>query len=135
MADQNGRDVEDIIAADDARIAATASNRPQSLTPFLHDELVFTHSTGTRHNRDELIEFLDTHLTYHDMKRRDGEVRVLSDIGIMTGRLWSSFAFDDFEREVDTAFLSVWRRTPEGWKLFAWQASPIAIPKMPPKLG
>jgi hypothetical protein len=87
----------EILSLEDKRIAAMLAKDLKALEDMLHDQLLYTHSSGITDIKGSWLDSI-----------KSGNVKYKS----------ASFS----ERKV--LFLNAWTRTPQGWKFVAWQSCP-----------
>jgi ketosteroid isomerase-like protein len=65
------------------------------------------------------------HTRYETIKRSDEKVRVCGDTALVTGRAIIDVTVKGEKKHLDTRFLDVWTKTPQGWKFIAWQSTKL----------
>jgi hypothetical protein len=87
----------EILSLEDKRIAAMLAKDLKALEDMLHEQLLYTHSSGITDTKGSWLDSI-----------KSGNVK------------YKSAPFS--ERKV--LFLNAWTRTPQGWKFVAWQSCP-----------
>lgn len=117
---------QDILALEERRCAAMAANDVAALEKLFHDDLIYTHSSAVVDTRASYLETLKNgHTRYHSVQRSDEKVRVCGDTALVTGRAIIDVTVKGEKKHLDTRFLDVWTKTPQGWKFIAWQSTKL----------
>jgi len=114
----------DILALEEKRCAAMTANDLAALEGMFHDALIYTHSSAVVDTRASYLEALRSgHTRYEKIERSDEKVRVCGDTALVTGRAIIHVTVKGEKKHLDTRFLDVWTKTPQGWKFIAWQST------------
>lgn len=120
MADSGMTESEAVLAADDARLHALIASDVDALERLLCDDLVFVHANG---RRDDKLSFLDDcrsgHIRYRSIARRDPLVTIAGDVAVLCASADMEVTVGGEARSATARTMSVWTKTPAGWKLFA----------------
>lgn len=117
---------QDILALEERRCAAMAANDVAVLEKLFHDDLIYTHSSAVVDTRASYLDTLKNgHTRYHSVQRSDEKVRVCGDTALVTGRAIIDVTVKGEKKHLDTRFLDVWTKTPQGWKFIAWQSTKL----------
>lgn len=117
---------QDILALEERRCAAMAANDVAALEKLFHDDLIYTHSSAVVDTRASYLDTLKNgHTRYHSVQRSDEKVRVCGDTALVTGRAIIDVTVKGEKKRLDTRFLDVWTKTPQGWKFIAWQSTKL----------
>jgi len=117
---------QEILALEEKRCAALAANDVAALEKLFHDDLIYTHSSAVVDTRKSYLETLrNGHTRYHSIKRSDEKVRLCGDTALVTGRAIIDVTVKGEKKHLDTRFLDVWTKTPQGWKFIAWQSTKL----------
>ena len=117
---------QEILALEEKRCAAMTANDIAGLEKLFHDELIYTHSSAVVDTRASYLEALKSgHTRYHSVQRSDEKVRVCGDSALVTGRAIMDVTVRGEKKHLDTRFLDVWTKTPQGWKFVAWQSTKL----------
>jgi ketosteroid isomerase-like protein len=115
-------DLEAVLAADAARRAALVAADVDALAPLLDDELVFVHSSGNRDDKARVLAAVGSGAVEYrsiDLDRVVGHV--VGDVAYLEGNILMEAVNGGTPTTVDARFLCVWVRSPDGWRLAAWQ--------------
>jgi ketosteroid isomerase-like protein len=117
---------QEILALEEKRCAAMAANDVATLEKLFHEALIYTHSSAVVDTRASYLEALKSgHTRYHSVQRSDEKVRVCGDSALVTGRAIIDVTVKGEKKHLDTRFLDVWTKTPQGWKFVAWQSTKL----------
>jgi ketosteroid isomerase-like protein len=117
---------QDILALEERRCAAMSKNDIAALEGMFHDDLIYTHSSAVVDTRASYLEALKSgHTRYHSVQRSEEKVRVCGDTALVTGRAIIDVTVKGEKKHLDTRFLDVWTKTPQGWKFVAWQSTKL----------
>ena len=114
----------EILALEDERYAAMCSGDFAALEAMLHDELLYTHSSGLTDTKVTWLASLRSGKTkYKSAAFSDRKVRLAGDTALVTGRAAIEAEINGQPRSL-SVFLNAWTKTPKGWKFIAWQSTP-----------
>lgn len=117
---------QDILALEEQRCTAMTKNDIAALEGMFHDDLIYTHSSAVVDTRASYLEALKSgHTRYHSVQRSDEKVRLCGDTALVTGRAIIDVTVKGEKKHLDTRFLDVWTKTPQGWKFVAWQSTKL----------
>jgi len=117
---------QDVLALEEKRCAAMTANDVATLEKLFHDDLIYTHSSAVVDTRASYLETLrNGHTRYHSVQRSEEKVRVCGDTALVTGRALIDVTVKGEKKHLDTRFLDVWTKTPQGWKFIAWQSTKL----------
>jgi len=112
---------EDLAMGSDKEILALEDN----YAAMLHDELLYTHSSGLTDTKATWLTSLRLGKTkYKSAACSDRKVRLAGDTALVTGRAAIEAEINGQPRSLRLVFLNAWTRTPKGWKFIAWQSTP-----------
>ena len=115
----------EILSLEDRRIAATVAEDFAALDGLVHDELVYTHSSGVVDTKASWIESMRTRKTrYRKVVPSRRKVRLYGDTALVTGHADIEAEIDGQPKSLKLMYLIAWTRTPQGWKFVAWQSAP-----------
>ncbi len=117
----------EVLAADDARIAAMVSADSGLLGPLLSDDLQYSHSTGAVDTKETLLSLIEKkEIRYVAYQPTERSVAFSgSDIAFVNGRAEIGVKHKDQSFEKMFVFLSVWRLERDAWRLLRWQSSQL----------
>lgn len=121
----SGQDPEaELVAIDDARVAAMLSADENALRSLLSDELRYAHSNGAVDSKEK---FLDTllggslnYLGYDHIER--SFTFPVADLALMSGRARIRAKTPEVSVDSVLAYLAVWRKEGDQWRFLAWQS-------------
>jgi hypothetical protein len=99
----------------------------ESLGQLLSEDLVHIHATGIIEDKAGYLKSIATGLRFVRIERSSSNVRVYSDIAVMTGILEQTIrilATNDIV-EMRAAATQTWARSGAGWKQISFQATVI----------
>jgi ketosteroid isomerase-like protein len=115
----------DILALEDRRFAAMTYGDMGALEALLHEQLLYTHSSGVTDTKASWLDTMKSGKTkYKSVDFLERKVRILGDAALVTGRAQIEAEIGGQPRTLKLSFLNVWAKTPQGWKFAAWQATP-----------
>lgn len=121
-------DTQGILALEARRYAAMVAVDVAELEALLHDELMYTHSSGVRDTKQSYIESLTSGRTrYLHCETRDSEVKILGDVAVVVAGSHIDVVVPAGPKALDLRSLAVWTATPRGWQFIAWQSCAIKL--------
>jgi ketosteroid isomerase-like protein len=116
----------EVLAADRARYDAMIAQDFAALDRLLADDLLYTHSTAVTDTKAQYLAALRSGKYRYKVARCEGvTVRIHGTTAIVNGRGFLDVDVDGVPRSLANAFVNVWVRTPEGWRMTAWQSTPL----------
>jgi ketosteroid isomerase-like protein len=110
----------EILALEDTRYAAMCDGDLAALETMLHDELLYTHSSGLTDTKATWLASLRSGKTkYKSAACSDRKVRLVGDTALVTGRAAIEAEINGQPRSLRLVFLNAWTKTPKGWKFIA----------------
>ena len=98
-----------------------------ALEALLSDALVYVHSTAARDTKDSYLRKIrDGVLRYLHLQFTDLTVQVSAGAALVTGLMTATVLKEGQEKNVRSAFLTVWLPEDGGWRLRAHQGTPLA---------
>lgn len=125
MADQLEPEVR---AAEKARCAAMVAGDIAVLGAMLDEALQFHHATGAV---DDKVAFLAKmaagRIVYAGIAWSEERVTALApDAALLTGRMTTDVRVEGTDKRLNNRVITVWRQAAGGWRLLAFQSTPIA---------
>jgi ketosteroid isomerase-like protein len=115
----------EILSLEDKRYAAMTSRDFGALEALLHEQLLYTHSSGVTDTRASWLDAMKSGKTrYKSAAPSERKVRLLGDTALVTGKAQIEAEINGQPRTLRLSFLNVWTKTPQGWKFIAWQSTP-----------
>lgn len=117
---------QEVLAREDARIAAMLAADRAALGAILADDYSHAHNNGLVESKAEyLTRSIGGPIRYQRFDPADRVVRVYGDAAVLTGRAGVGVEMDGQARAVDIRFQAVYIRRDGVWRIVAWQATPL----------
>jgi len=118
----------DVLDAERARAAAVVARDGDALATLLHDGLTYIHATGVRHDRAQLLQFVQTGPRFLAVDLQAPQVLLQGDCAIVTGALHLRLQRAPAAEPIDAQSLAsaVWLRdaaAPQRWRLALFQST------------
>jgi ketosteroid isomerase-like protein len=115
----------EILEREDKRLAAMVGEDFGSLEAMVHDELIYTHSSGVVDTKASWLESMRSRKTrYRKVTPGERKVRLYGDTALVTGRADIEAEVGGQPKSLRLSYLIAWTKTPQGWKFVAWQSTP-----------
>ena len=115
----------EILGLEDGRFAAMTGKDWKTLDGLLHEQLLYTHSSGVTDTKAVWMEAMKSGRTvYKSVKHAERKVRVYGAAALVTGRAHIEAEVNGQARTLKLCYLNVWTKTPQGWKFVSWQSTP-----------
>jgi hypothetical protein len=115
----------EILGLEDKRFAAMIARDFAALERMVHDELLYTHSSGVTDTKASWIESMKSgKVKYKSVSCSGRQVKFFGDVALTRGRAAIEVDIDGQAKSLRLLFLNAWTRTPQGWKFAAWQSCP-----------
>ena len=121
----NQRSLEsEIEAADTSRFRALVESDLPALERSLSDDLVYTHASGWRQTKAELLASLRSgELTYHSFSSDNLKIHTFGTAVVVTGHASAKVRAKGQELDVSLLYLEVYLKRHGHWQLAAWQST------------
>jgi ketosteroid isomerase-like protein len=117
----------EILALEDQRLAAMIARDFAKLESMVHDQLLYTHSSGVVDGKASWLESMKSgKVRYKKASCTERKVRAFGDVALVTGRADIEADIGGQAKTLKLLFLNAWTKTPQGWKFVAWQSTPLA---------
>ena len=117
----------DILALEEERFAAMIARDFPRLQLLVHDELMYTHSSGVVDGKATWLDSMKSgRVKYKKAQCTERKVRMYGDTALITGRAQIEAEIGGQPKTLKLLFLNAWTKTPQGWKFVAWQSTPLA---------
>lgn len=121
-------DVKKIEELENKRYDAMLNADIHVLDDLLHEDLIYSHSTGGLDTKEIYLNALRDRVSiYKTVKRDDQTVRIKGDIGLVFNHVQIHAEHKGSDLRLDNRLLAVWSRDKGIWRLLAIQSG--AIPK------
>lgn len=119
-------DIAELAALEDRRYAAMQAADIEALDDLLHDQLIYSHSTGGMDTKEEYLAALRDKVSIYKSVVRDGQtVRVTGDVGLVFHHAVIDAEHKGADLHLDNRLLAVWVRDDGVWRLLAIQSGAI----------
>ena len=116
----------DILALEEERFAAMIARDFPRLQLLVHDELMYTHSSGVVDGKATWLDAMKSgRVKYKKAQCTERKVRMYGDTALITGRAQIEAEIGGQPKTLKLLFLNAWTKTPQGWKFVAWQSTPL----------
>jgi uncharacterized protein (TIGR02246 family) len=117
---------DEIKALESERFRAMAAGDVAALERLLGDDLVYTHSSASLDTKASLIEGIRTkRFNYQKFERPVEEVHVYGDSAVVAGQARIELLGESGTRVLNVRYTDVWVKQGDGWRMVAWQSTPI----------
>jgi ketosteroid isomerase-like protein len=117
--------MDDVATAEQALYRAQAAQDFAALDKLLADDVVYIHSTAVAESKQEYFAGIrDGLYDYASMESRDVSLRHHGDVAIQTGTMVMVVGERGKPKApITLLFTHVWKREPQGWRLWQRQAT------------
>ena len=120
-------DIQGILALERRRYDAMTGNDQGALATLLHDDLVYTHSSGLIDTKASYMESISSgRVQYQQIELGDQQVKLLGDVAVIIGGSRIDVVVRGTSKSLSLRSLAVWAATAAGWQFVAWQSCAIA---------
>src|SRR5262249_5686661 len=114
----------EILGLEDKRFGAMINGDFKALDAMVHEQLLYTHSSGNTDTKPSWLESIKSGRTkYKAVSCSDRKVRVFGDVALITGRAAIEAEIGGQPRSLKLLFLNARTKTPQGWKFVAWHST------------
>jgi hypothetical protein len=115
----------EILGLEDQRFGAMIAGDFAALDKLVHDQLLYTHSSGVTDSKATWLESMKSgKVKYRSVNCSERKVRFFGDVALMNGRAAIEVEIGGQPKSLRLLFLNGWTRTPKGWQFVAWQSCP-----------
>ena len=116
----------EIRALEERRYQAMCQADVDSLNELLADSLVYTHSTSAADSKASYLAAVRAKKWhYRKIERPVENIQVHGDCAVVTGQVRIDILVDGTPKILNSRFTDVWIRGAKGWRMVAWQSTPI----------
>ena len=116
---------QEILGLEDQRFGAMIAGDFAALDKLVHDQLLYTHSSGVTDTKPSWIDSMRSgKVKYKSVKCSERKARFFGDVALLTGKAAIEVDIGGQPKSLRLFFLNAWTRTPQGWKFVAWQSCP-----------
>ena len=117
---------QEILGHEDKRWGAMTGKDWKMLDGLLHEQLLYTHSSGVTDTKAVWMDAMKSGRTnYKSAKHSDRKVRMFGDNALVTGKAQVEVDVNGQAKTLKLCYLNVWTKTPHGWKFVGWQSTPL----------
>jgi hypothetical protein len=110
---------------EDRRFAAMMAKDFGALEAMVHEQLLYTHSSGVTDTKASWLESMKSGtVKYKSAQCSERKVRIVNDVALVNGKAQIEADIGGQPRTLRLLFLNAWAKTPQGWKFVAWQSCP-----------
>lgn len=118
-----------VIAAQDARVAATIAADVAKLGAIVAEDMSYTHSNAVVESRADFLEGLRSgHYDYHAVSFEERRVRSFGDGAAVTGTCLVRVSVGGRAIEVRLRFTELYVKRDGAWKMALWQSTRVPDP-------
>jgi ketosteroid isomerase-like protein len=119
----------EVLAAHEARFAATLKADLSALSALLTDDMTYTHASAKTETKAEFVELLRTgHYQYKAIVPSERKVRLYGDAALVGGIVDVDVISGGAPVKVKLRFLEAWVKRAGRWQLAAWQSTRFPPP-------
>ncbi|HWM43870.1 MAG TPA: nuclear transport factor 2 family protein [Burkholderiales bacterium] len=116
---------QEILGLEDKRFAAMVARDFAVLDKLVHEELLYTHSSGVTDGKASWLESMKSgKVKYRSASCSERQVRFFGEVALIRGRAAIEVDIGGQPKALRLLFLNAWTLTPQGWKFAAWQSCP-----------
>ncbi len=121
-----------VLAAQDARFAATIKPDVAGLAAMMTDDLTYTHSSGVTETKAEFLEGVKNgKYVYRSIESKDRRVRLHGDAAIVSGTAHIVVEPGGKRTDIDLYFSELYVKRGGAWRMALWQATRLPAPTAP----
>jgi ketosteroid isomerase-like protein len=116
-----------IAKLEDERYDAMLACDIGTLERLLSQSLVYGHSNGGRDSRAAfLTKLAEGAFVYHQISHPIEQIQVFGPVALVFGSMEAEVSLRGQDRAVRNAVLAIWAQENDGWRLVAFQPTPIS---------
>jgi len=118
----------EVLAAEQKRCKAMLANDEDDLEAILDPRLHFAHATGAVDDKPAFLAKMATgRIRYVAIDWPEERVLALApNAAMLTGRMKTDVEVEGVVKELRNRVITVWSKSKEGWRLVAFQSTPLA---------
>ena len=115
----------ELLGLEDKRFGAMIARDFAALDKLVHDELLYTHSSGVTDTKASWLESMKSgKVKYKSASCTERQVRFFGEVALIRGRAAIEAEIGGQAKSLRLLYLNAWTKTPQGWKFAAWQSCP-----------
>ena len=116
---------QEILGLEDGRFTAMIARDFAGLEKLVHDQLLYTHSSGVTDTKASWLESMKSgRVKYQSANCTERKARFFGDVALVNGKAAIEVDIGGQPKSLRLLFLMAYARTPQGWKFVAWQSCP-----------
>ena len=116
----------EILELEAQRCAAIIAADAIALRRLLHEDMIYTHSSGIADTKASFIDAIASgKFVYKRIEHAKESVRLYGDTALVSGQAAIDIDVEGAPRQLSLCYLAAWTRTEAGWKFVAWQSAGI----------
>ncbi len=121
-----------VLAAQDARFAATIKADVAALGALMTDDLTYTHSSGVTETKAEFLDGVKNgKYLYRSIESKDRRVRLHGDAAIVSGTAHIVIEPGGKRTDIDLYFSELYVKEGSAWRMALWQSTRLPVPTAP----
>jgi hypothetical protein len=114
-----------LAGTENQRYTALIQRDVTKLRSLLADDLIYIHSSGSAHNKEEYLQAFERgEYIYHGFDREGVEVPQLTPgSALMSGFITIKVTVRGEDKTLKSLFTNTWRQTEAGWQMVSWQST------------
>lgn len=117
---------QDIRKLEDRRYRAMCEADAATLEELLADTLVYTHSNASTDGKASYIASVKAKKwNYRKIERPVESIQVHGACAVVTGQVRIDILIEGAPKTLNSRYTNVWVKGPSGWRMTAWQSTPI----------
>lgn len=118
-----------VLACDASRERALLAGDAEALRALVHDDLVYTHSTGRQDDKASYVQAIAFGKSrYMRMERTDLRCRVQGDVAVLDGKVRMHVEIDGVEKHLLNRFMATWVLVDGTPRMFSWASTGMPLP-------
>ena len=105
------------------RFHAMEKGDVETLDRIISDDLIYTHSSGLRQSKSDVIGVLGSDMKYESIIPYDVQVRIYDGTAIVAGRAAINIKAHGEAESFEICYLDVYVKQEGRWQMVAWQSS------------
>jgi len=115
----------ELLGLEDRRFATMVARDFVALEKVVHDDLLYTHSSGVTDTKASWLESMKSgKVKYKSVSCSERQLKFFGEVALIRGRAAIEVDIGGQPKSLRLLFLNAWTRTPQGWKFAAWQSCP-----------
>lgn len=118
-----------VMACDASRERALLAADAVALRALVHDDLVYTHSTGRQDDTASYVRAVASgKARYRAMERTELRCRVQGDVAVLDGKVRMHVEIEGVEKRLVNRFMATWVLVDGTPRMFSWASTGMPLP-------